>query len=147
MKVELVTDPQLNKPEVVIRTPELTPDVLALAEELRRRLGGATFTVFREDQAFFLLQPDILRFFANGKGVSCQTGEGIYSVRQRLYELEELLEGTRFVRVSHSEIINLDQVTALDLSISGTIRITLSGGVTAYASRRYVKKLKQAVGL
>ena len=68
-------------------------------------------------------------------------------VKQRLYELEEQLAGTRFVRVSHSEIINLDKVTALDLSLSGTIRVTLAGGVTAYASRRYVKKLKQAAGI
>ena len=38
-------------------------------------------------------------------------------------------------------------MTALDLSITGTIRMTLEGGVTAYVSRRYVKKIKQALGL
>ena len=38
-------------------------------------------------------------------------------------------------------------LTALDLSITGTIRMTLEGGVTAYVSRRYVKKIKQALGL
>lgn len=147
MKVEIITDPQLNNPEVVIRTPSVTPEVLALASELQQHLDGGTLIAFRDDEAVFLRRSGILRFFANGKGVSCQTAEGTYSVRQRLYELEEQLEGTRFVRVSHSEIVNLDQVTALDLSFSGTIRITLTGGATAYASRRYVKKLKQAVGL
>lgn len=147
MKVEIITDPQLNKPEIVIRTPSITPEILTLASELRHQSDGSTLTVFRENEAFILRLPTILRFFADGKGVSCQTEEETYCVRQRLYALEDHLAGTRFVRVSHSEIINLDHVTALDLSLSGTIRITLTGGATAYASRRYVKKLKQAVGL
>ena len=147
MKVTVVTDPQLNTPEVVIRVPALTPEVEQLANELRDRGEAPSVTAFREGEALLLPRADILRFFADGKGVSCQTAEGIYSVRLRLYELEEQLAGTRFVRVSHSEIVNLDKVTALDLSLSGTIRMTLTGNVTAYTSRRYVKKLKQAVGI
>ena len=43
--------------------------------------------------------------------------------------------------------MNLKRVTALDLSLTGTIRMTLTGGVTAYVSRRYVKKLKEVLGL
>ena len=52
-----------------------------------------------------------------------------------------------FVRISHSEIVNLRKITALDLSLTGTIRITLAGGTVCYASRRYVKKIKEALGL
>jgi len=43
--------------------------------------------------------------------------------------------------------VNLKKVTALDLSLAGTIRMTLGGTVTTYVSRRYVKKIKQAIGL
>ena len=71
----------------------------------------------------------------------------MYTARQRLYELEEELEGTRFVRVSHSEMVNLNKVTALDLSLTGTIKLTLEGDVAVYVSRRYVKKIKQVLGL
>ena len=38
--------------------------------------------------------------------------------------LEERLAALRFARISHSEIVNLRQVTALDLTLTGTIRIT-----------------------
>ena len=51
------------------------------------------------------------------------------------------------MRISNSEIVNLKKVTSLDLSLTGTIRMTLNGSVTAYVSRRYVKKIKQAIGL
>ena len=98
-------------------------------------------------QALLLPLGDILRFFADGKGVSCQTAGGVYAVRQRLYELEEELEDARFVRVSNSEIVNLNKVSALDLSLTGTIKLTLEGAAAVYVSRRYVRKIKQVLGL
>lgn len=80
--------------------------------------------------------------------IGIQTEEAApVKIELRLYELEELLPSHQFVRVSHSEIINLRRVTALDLGLTGTIRITLDGGVVTYASRRYVKKIKEALGL
>lgn len=147
MKVEVHIDPELKRPQIVIHAPAATPEVLALADRLRSMGSSPTFTAFREGEALLLPRGDILRFFADGKGVSCQTAGGVYSVRQRLYELEEELHGTRFARVSNSEIVNLDQVSALDLSLTGTIRMTLTGNVTVYASRRYVKKIKAVLGL
>ena len=51
------------------------------------------------------------------------------------------------MRVSHSEVVNLNRVTALDLSLTGTIKMTLEGGTAVYVSRRYVKKIKQALDL
>lgn len=147
MKVELHIDPSLSQPQAVIYAPANTPEVRSLVERLSAEDAPATFTAFRAGEAHRLPLGDILRFYTDGKGVRCQTAGGAFTVRERLYELEEALPGTRFVRVSNSEILNLDRVTALDLSITGTIRMTLEGGVTAYVSRRYVKKIKQALGL
>lgn len=147
MNVELRIDPALERPRAVVYAPADTPEVRALVERLSAEGVPATFTAFRDGQALRLPLEDILRFYTDGKGVRCQTAGGVFSVRQRLYELEKALAGTRFVRVSNSEILNLDRVTALDLSLTGTIRMTLEGGLAAYVSRRYVKKIKQAVGL
>ena len=51
------------------------------------------------------------------------------------------------MRVSKSAIVNLDRVTAVDLSLSGTIRMTLDGAVQVYVSRRYVKRIKETLNL
>ena len=90
---------------------------------------------------------EIPRFYTDGQGVSAQTAGETYAVRLRLYELEERLDQTRFVRISNSEIINLDRVTAVDLSLSGTICMTLDGTVKAYVSRRYMKKIKEVLNM
>ena len=60
----------------------------------------------------------------------------VYLLRERLYELEEQLDRGKFVRISNGEIINLDKVTAVDLSLTGTIRMTLGEAGYAYVSRR-----------
>ena len=57
---------------------------------------------------------DILRFYGEDKEVRAQTAAGVYTVRFRLYELEERLPKGQFVRVSHSEIVNLARPDLFD---------------------------------
>ena len=99
------------------------------------------------ERARLLPQEAFLRFYTDGKGVSAQTETEVYAIRLRLYELEERLDKRWFIRISNSEIVNLNRVTALDLSLAGTIRMTLDRTVSTYVSRRYVKRIKEALGL
>ena len=147
MKVEVQIDPALDEPVIVLRAPMPTEEVEQLARLLRAQDAPRPFTVYAEREAVRVSRSVVLRFYAEDKGVLCQTGKGTFTVRARLYELEEELAGTRFVRVSNSEIVNLDRVTALDLTLTGTIKMTLEGGTVCWVSRRYVKKIKQALGL
>ena len=147
MKVEVQIDPGLDEPVIVLRAPGPAEEAEALAEKLRAMDLPRPFTVYQEREPVRVGRSAVLRVFSEDKGVFCQTDQGVYTVRQRLYELEEELQGTRFVRVSNSEIVNLDRVTALDLTLSGTIKMTLAGGTVCWVSRRYVKKIKQALDL
>ena len=147
MKVEIQIDPNLDEPVAVLRVPGLTEEAEALAARLREEAVPQPFTVYRDREAVRVSRSMELRFYAEDKGVLCQTGRGVFAARQRLYELEEALAGTRFVRVSNSEIVNLDRVTGLDLTLAGTIKMPLEGGTVCWVSRRYVKKIKQALGL
>lgn len=145
MKVEIQIDPGLDEPVAVLRVPSPTEEVEALAARLRGEAVPQPFTVYTEREAVRVSRSMVLRFYAEDKGVLCQTGKGTFTVRRRLYELEEELAGTKFVRVSNSEIVNLDRVTGLDLTLAGTIKMTLEGGTVCWVSRRYVKKIKQAL--
>lgn len=146
MDVEIRIEPGRQEPRVVILAGEESGELRRLAEQLSR-LALDPVPVSRGEEKALLPQGDFLRFYTDGKGVSAQTAEETYTVRLRLYELEERLDQTRFVRISNSEIINLDRVTAVDLSLAGSICMTLDGRVKAYVSRRYVKKIKEALNL
>ena len=146
MKVRFVQNPDQDEPEVVITARELTPQIKELMGSLSGLLAGPVLA-FHQEKAVLIEQESILRFYADGKGVSVQTDEGIFTVKQRLYEWEEMLDRHMFVRVSNSEIVNLKRVTALDLSMTGTIKMVLNETTNVYVSRRYMKKIKEAVGL
>ena len=145
MKVELRIAPGCDGMSVVINAPALTDEVKALAARLE---GGGVLVGWQGGRAVPLAAEDILRCYGEEKGVKCQTPGGVYDLKERLYELEgrldlrPLSEGT-----PNANEISLRKITALDLSLTGTIRVTLEGGAVSYVSRRYVRKIKEALGL
>lgn len=144
MQVEIRIDPGCGEARAVITAPAMTDELRALAARLE---GRGTLTGWREGRAFPLEEGEILRCYGEEKGVRAQTDRGVFDLRERLYELEGKLDRHVFVRISHSEIVNLGRVTALDLSLAGTIRMTLGEDAVCYVSRRYVKKIKEALDL
>ena len=144
MGIRVELDPSLTEIEVTVRAPGPSAALTALLARLEE---PGRLTAFRGAEVCLLDPAEVLRFYGEEKEVRAQTAEGVYTVRQRLYELEAMLDRRAFVRVSHSEIVNWRRVTALDLGMAGTIRVTLVGGVVAYASRRYVRKIKEVLGL
>ena len=145
MKVTVEECPGLEQTEVTIRCPRLDGSVARLAELLR--LSDARLTGEKDGETCILDGADVLYIDTVDRGTFLYTEDGVYQTRLRLYELEERLDQTRFVRISNGEIINLDRVTAVDLSLAGTICMTLDGTVRAYVSRRYVKKIKETLHL
>ena len=145
MDVKVRIDSAARDVSVTITAPAMTDEVRALAARLSHR--EALLLAWDGETAVPLRGEDILRCYGEDKGVRVQTVRGVYDLRERLYELEGKLDRHTFVRISHSEIVNLGKVTALDLSLTGTIRMTLTGGTVCWVSRRYVKKIKEALGL
>lgn len=146
MQVEWKLEPGRQEPKIIIVAGEESEELRRLAAQLSG-LSVDPIPVWLGEQTKRLQQGEFLRFYTDGKGVSAQTATEVYTVRLRLYELEEKLDAQRFVRISNSEIVNLDRVTAVDLSLTGTIRMTLDDRVVSYVSRRYVRKIKGTLDL
>lgn len=146
MDVEIKIDPILKRPRVIICTNALTQEITALAESLSVD-HPTTITAICDEKIYLLDKKDLFRFYTENQKtyVCCQ--DKTYRVRYRLYELEEMLLGSGFVRISNSEIVNFKKVTCLDTSISGTISLRMHNGDKTYVSRRYIGKIKEYLGL
>ncbi len=145
MKVEIKIDESAVEPQVIIVTNKLTEEISSLAKSL----GGAKAPVlmgFKGDVAEILDETDIYRVYSSDGKVYAETGHGEYTLRLRLYELEERLS-SKFVRISNSEIVNLKKVKSFNMSFTGTIMVRLKNGKNTYISRRYVTKVKQVLGI
>ncbi len=146
MKISLYIHEKYKEQEIVICGPENN----AKLQEVYQIVSDAVneqFTLYNEGEALNVPCASIIRFYAEGQKVKAQTVKGIYAVRYRLYELEELLEGQSFVRISNSEIVNAGKIRRLDTSIAGTIHMYLDGEIETYVSRRYVSRIKQVLGM
>lgn len=146
MQVEIKVDSSYTEPKIIIIAASMTEDisniVKKLSEDVPQIISGS-----KNGKIEILEQPDLIRAFANGGKVTAVTDKGEYTLRLRLYELEERLSSSQFIRISNSEIINLKKVSNFDLSFTGTICVKMSNGTVTYVSRRYVSKLKKILGI
>ena len=146
MKIQIQLDSQCEEPEILIRTAAVTAEIRELVEKLSEKRSDSVVG-YDADSAVLLEKSQIIRIYGASQKVYAQTPQGKFCLRQRLYELEQLLDEKTFVRISKSEIINLHFVRRLDLGITGTIGMQLKNSETAYVSRRYVNHIKSILGL
>ena len=145
MQLEVKIDSTCREPKVIILAASMTEEVQAILSKLSdapQIISGS------KDGKIEVVEPeDLIRVYANAGKVFAVPSKGEYTLRLRLYEVEERLSAYQFVRISNSEIINLKKADHFDLSFTGTICVKLSNGTTTYVSRRYVSKIKKILGI
>ena len=148
MKLNINIDAGAKEPEITITTSHMTEDVNRVVDFVSRLDDAPTIiSGIREDKVELLDPEVIVKIYAEDSKVFAKTEKCSYLIRLRLYEAEERLDNSKFVRISNSEIVNLKKVKSLDLSFVGTICMELSNGEVSYVSRRYVSKIKRVLGL
>lgn len=156
MKVRIELEPELAEETVVIRCRELSPQVLALQEELLSGLHAERTVLLKrtvrgtrgesgepEEKEFYVPLSEILFFETENRTVQAHTRTEMYQTERKLYELEEELPGS-FMRISKSSIVNLRQIYAITKNLAGASRIEFSGcHKCVYVSRSFYRALSE----
>ena len=66
-----------------------------------------------------------------------------YETAHKLYELEEILNERRFIRISKSVIVNLLKIECVRPALNGRYLCHLKNGEDVIISRKYVPKFKE----
>ena len=142
MKVRIELDPQMDEPEMIIRAPRLTEDVARLQQLiLEQKMTPLTF--YKDRSEYFVDVSEILFFETDGEKIHGHTREEAYEVRQKLYELEEILP-IAFCRISKSTIVNTKQIYSIEKSFSGTSTVNFyQTHKQVHVSRHYYQLLKE----
>jgi len=146
MKLKLIIDKKYVQTQIHICNDKDDLEVRKLYQIVNSAVN-ASLTAYDDDKIYMLPCAEIIHIYTQDQKVFAATKTGTYRIRQRMYELEEQLDQSRFLRVSNSEIVNLKKIKHMDTSITGTIRMYLDGDLEAYVSRRYVGKIKKALGI
>ena len=146
MDTEIRINAEQAVPKAVIFTAEITDEVKEAVRKLSEKSPRIITGI--KDGITQILEPEQLyRIYSGGGKVMAVTDEGEFILKSRLYEMEEMLDGMKFVRISNSELINLKKVKGFDLSLTGTICVKMKDKSVTYVSRRYVTKIKKILGI
>lgn len=146
MEVEIKIDKTLKAPKTVIFTNEITEEIHALAAKLSGKVLK-NLIGYKDSELILLNLEDIINIYAQGGKVYARTKAETALLKYRLYELENILDDTSFLRISNSEIANFKKVKSLDMSISGILSLKFKDGEKTFVSRRYVEKIKKFLGI
>ena len=112
---------------------KLKRHIEAFDSRLQGRLDG---------KIYFICHDDILYFESVDNRTFIYTADNVYETQLRLYELEEAVSRKDFLRISKSQIANINKITALKPEINRTVTAELTNGERLSISRKYVKALR-----
>ena len=145
MNVTITENPALDDIEVSVACPRIDERVQRIVASLgafdRVLIGerdGATFRVGVEDVCYAET--------VDGK-TFLYTADAVYQTPLKLYELEERLAGTEFVRASKQMLVNFDHVASIRPALNARLQLMLDNGEAVIVSRQYAPAIKRKLGL
>lgn len=138
-KLKFVQDDTIKETEVIIKAKSQTEEVNKILE----LLGGEKLSCQLLSDEQFIDMNDIIILSKSGRFISVKTINGEYILSNPLYQVEQKLNPTWFVKISQSEIVNLKYVKKWSFEGGGIIKIELINGIKSYTSRRYTKAIRE----
>lgn len=141
MKVEIKENADTKETCVEIRCKTANRDIL----KLERHIRLFSKTLLAKNHLDFVQIPvnEIFYLESVDRKTFVYTRDAVFETDFRLYELEDRLEESDFMRASKSTIINLQQIRILTPEINRMLLATMKNGEKIYISRQYSKKLKE----
>ncbi|MEE1196647.1 MAG: LytTR family DNA-binding domain-containing protein [Lachnospiraceae bacterium] len=143
-----ITIKQIDKSreeEIIVNCHEIDDEVVSIVNMLRKSenvlLGS------RDNKTFRIPIKDIFYIESVDNKTFIYLIDAVYESKQKLYELEELLSGTKLFRCSKSMILNIAKIRSVSPSVNGRFEARLTNNENVIISRQYVPNLKKRLGM
>ncbi|NQJ73576.1 LytTR family transcriptional regulator [Streptococcus suis] len=147
MKVKLAISPEILEDLVTIEAQAMSEQVTHLVSYIQNLdKQRSSLTVKRGEQVYLVEQDEIVRLYLEDRLLQVETVENVYTSNLRLYQVKEDLPAN-FLQISQSEIIHIKQLDHLKLTANGLVKLVMKNGSVTYSSRRYLKVIKERLGL
>ena len=144
MKIKLESA-ELPETEVIIRGDVTGDEVVSLLQLLKKRNSGKLL-LYKEEEQHIVDANEIVFVEVSGSKVYAYTKLETYEVKQKLYELKELLSAQAFAQINKSVIVNINCVKSIQAEFSGNYRIKLKDRKESLTiSRKYFKEFKDQI--
>ncbi|HEL2002082.1 TPA: LytTR family transcriptional regulator [Streptococcus suis] len=145
--MKLAISPDIVEDLVTIEAQVMSEQVTHLVSYIQNLdKQRSSLTVKKGEQVYLVEHDEIVRLYLEDKVLQVETVETIYTSNLRLYQVKEDLPAN-FLQISQSEIIHIKQLDHLKLTANGLVKLVMKNGSVTYSSRRYLKVIKERLGL
>ena len=134
MDIKLLKIAKEQPEQVEIRCHEITEEIREIVTFIKTRQGQLTGII--ESKQYEVPVRDVCYIEAVDNKVFLYTQKQVYETKQKLYEMEELLQEKFFLRVSKSLLLNLMKVKAIKPALNGRFLAILQSGEEIIISRK-----------
>jgi len=146
MKVEVHIDSHFQEEAVMITAPALSARVEKIRDFVEELDQKGRLRAKKDGEAYLIECQLFQRFYIENRQVIGETMTNQFILTGPLYQLSEDLP-TCFLKISQSEIVNIDSISHLKLTPNGLVEIFLKNESFTYSSRRYLKTIKEKLEL
>lgn len=143
-----ITIKQIDKSreeEIIVNCHEIDDEVVSIVNMLRK--SENVLLASKDNKTFRISIKDIFYIESVDNKTFIYLNDAVYESKQKLYELEELLSGTKLFRCSKSMILNIAKIRSVSPSVNGRFEARLTNNENVIISRQYVPNLKKRLGM
>ena len=143
--------------KIIIRDPEpdeednITVCVRHMSDTILRAINmiksPSQLTVYANSTAFIVPTSEIFYVESVDLKTYVYTQNNVYLAKNKLYEVEEMLSTSEFLRVNRQTIVNITKIQNISPAGDGRFMATLTNGEKLIISRNHVPALKEVFGL
>lgn len=116
--------------------------------ELKKQSAPIVSIIGEIDNDFVIIHyKDIIFVESYAHEVLCHTSDGVYRIKEKLYEVEGLFTDYGFLRIHKSYVVNIKQIKRIVPEFNRKFRLILTNDKKVEVSRRYFVEFKEAIGM
>lgn len=143
MRLIMYERQDLEKPEVTIAYREMTASVKRVSDFVR--YVDQTILCKKDNEEYAIPVSDIYYVESVDKKTFVYCKTEVFQSNYKLYELENMLPHTGFVRVSKSTILNIEILKGVKTLVNSKLEAILSNGESVCVTRKYLKDIREAL--
>ncbi len=143
MRLIMCERQDLENPEVTIAYREMTASVKRVSDFVRS--VDQTIVCRKDNEEYAIPVSNIYYVESVDKKVFVYCETEVFQSNYKLYELENLLPHTSFVRVSKSTILNIEILKGVKTLVNSKLEAILSNGESICVTRKYLKDIREAL--
>lgn len=145
MKIKIIKDSTVTETEITVKCAAVDENLKRLLDELEHNNAKLTGRI---DDKTFLISAEMIYYIESvDEKTFIYSQNKVYETDYKLYQTEQLLPQSDFVRISKNCILNISRLTGVKPLLNGKMEVHMNNGEVQIVNRHYLKDFKSKFGL